>query len=164
MDPISGGLISFLGGAITRLVPMWMDKKDKKDERRHELEMLRAQMDFETLRTKGRSELARVEAEGAIGVGEIQALIEATRAQGRPTGVPKIDALNAAIRPLVTIWWVIVLYTAVFCARLYILLEQGTPAAEALLSLWGTFEHGIVGAIIGFWFVSREIAKRGLGS
>lgn len=153
------GLASFLGGAVTRLVPMWMDKKDKRDERRHELEMLRAQMDFETLRTKGRSELARVEAEGAIGIREIEALIEATKAQGQPTGVPKIDALNAAIRPLVTIWWVIILYTAVFLARLYILLDQGVPAAEALLSLWGTFEQGIVGAIIGFWFVNRTVAN-----
>jgi len=68
--------------------------------------------------------------------------------------------MSAAVRPLLTFWWVIVLYSLVLGARVYLMTEAGLGSAETITLLWGSPEQGIVRSIFTFWFLDWVIKKR----
>jgi hypothetical protein len=70
--------------------------------------MLDLQMRADEQRSK--LEMQKLEMQGDIQIDaqELQAMIEATRAQGAPTGVPWVDAISALVRPVLTFWYCVV--------------------------------------------------------
>lgn len=154
-------MLGLAGGALTRLVPEVLKFMDRRGERGHELSMFDKQLRADEL--KGAQRLAEIsaQAESALNAGELTALIEATRAQGARTGVPFVDAINALMRPLLTFWWCVALYTAALWAQYHQLTVHGLATAEAILRLWGPEERLIANSIISFWFVDRSLRKGG---
>jgi hypothetical protein len=150
-------LISLGLGAVARLAPEVLKALDRKNERKHELDMLREQTKLDQLRSDMKLREQSAANDAALSAAEMQAFIEAVKGQGQVTGVPRIDALNASVRPVLTYWWCLVLYTAVLAAKFTALMQAGVSPVEAILSLWGPAEQGIVGVMIGFWFVDRSI-------
>lgn len=148
-------------GGLFRLAPEVMKWIDRKDERKHELAMFDRNLEADKLKGQLALETARVEAEASIGAAEIAALVAATQAQGQKTGVGWVDAVNSLMRPVITFWWVIVLYSAVLVAQYVQLVRLDHAALEALLSLWGPDERAIVASIISFWFVDRSLRRGG---
>lgn len=134
----------------------WMDRKD---ERKHELSMFDKQLEADALRSKSAIDQINAQADATIGAAEVQAIIEATKAQAMATGIKWVDAVNSLMRPTITFWWVIVLYTTALVAQFCVLVSQGTIVVDAILKLWGPDEKAIVAAIIGFWFVDRSLRK-----
>lgn len=155
MIELLGGLL----GAATRVVPEIVSLVDKRSERKHELEMLKLSSILETERHKRGMEITRLQGDYGLDTRSLDAFIEATRAQGRPSGIPLADALSALVRPILTFWWALVLYTVVLLAKYTLLVDADIPATEAIVSLWGAEERAIVSSILSFWFLDRVFSK-----
>ncbi|MDD2742316.1 MAG: hypothetical protein PHV02_08585 [Rhodocyclaceae bacterium] len=154
-------LVGSLFGGLFRLAPEVLKWADRKDERKHELSMFDKQLDADKLKGDQALLLARTQADASIGAAEIQAIIEATKAQAAQTGIKFVDAFNALMRPAITFWWVIVLYSAALTSRFAVLVQQeGATNLEAIIALWGPDEKAIVASIISFWFVDRSLRKK----
>ena len=152
-------LLGSLFGGVFRMLPEALKWLDRKDERAHELAMFDKQLDADKLRATSAIDQINAQSDAAIGAQEMLALIEATKAQSVKTGVPWVDALSSLMRPVITFWWVIVLYTAALAAQFMTLLYAGASHIEAVLKLWGPDEKAIVASIIAFWFVDRSLRK-----
>lgn len=155
-------LIGSALGGLFRMVPEVLKWLDRKDERKHELAMFDNQLKADTLKVEAGQKLAELEANKSLGLAEIQGLIAGVQAQAVKTGVRFIDGMSAIMRPLITFWWVIVLYTTALAAQFIVLLEAGSSGVDAIIRLWGVDEKAIVASIIGFWFVDRSLRKNGL--
>jgi len=151
---------SLLGGAF-RLVPEVLKVIERKDERKHELAMLDKNIEADKLHAQSAQLLAETEASRSIAAGELQAMIEGVKAQAAPTGISWVDACNSIMRPLITFYWCIVLYTAVLACKYVVLVQGGASNTQAVLGLFGEAELGIVSSIIAFWFVDRSLRKGG---
>jgi len=148
-------LEGLIGGAL-RLAPELMKQFDRANERKHELAMFNLQIEAD--KTKG--QIALAQADSQMQVAELQAVIEATKAQAVVTGVKWVDALNVLIRPLLTFWWCIVLYTVALIAQYIALKNGGFTNVESILKLWGADEKSIVTMIISFWYVGRVYDRK----
>lgn len=153
-------LVGTLLGGIFRVVPEVMSMMDKKNERAHELSMFDKQIQADQLRAQMAIEAEKVRGEITMGAAELQAIIEATKSQGQLTGVKWVDAMSSLMRPLITFWWVIALYTAAIVAQFYQMWLHDVATVDAILKLWGPDERAIVASIISFWFVDRSLRKR----
>lgn len=155
MDPILGTL---LGGAF-RLAPELLKVLDRKNERAHELAMLSAQTEADKLKAAQQVAIIQEQNAGTIGTAEVQALIEATKAQGAQTGIRWIDGLNALVRPTLAFQWLIFLWPAVIVAGFCLAVSGGTPALEALRGAFGSEEQTMASAIASFWLVDRSLRR-----
>jgi len=152
-------LLGSLFGGVFRMAPEILKWLDRKDERKHEITMFDLQLKADAQRGQLALDQAQIQTEGATSAAELQALIEATKAQAEHTGVAWVDALNSLMRPLITFWWGIVLYTAVLIAEYVTLRAGGVSYTQAILQLWGPDEKTIVASIFAFWFVDRSLRK-----
>ena len=152
-------LVGTLFGGLFRMAPEILKWVDRKDERKHELSMFEKQLQADTLKGNQALEQINANAAAAMGAGEIQALIEATKAQAKQTGIKWVDGLNSLMRPLITFWWVVVLYTTALVAQFFFLIDSGADVTQAVLTLWGVEEKALVASIISFWFVDRSLRK-----
>lgn len=152
-------LLGTLFGGAFRMAPEILKWLDRKDERKHELAMFDKQLEADKQRGQMAIDQINAQADASIGAAEIQALVEATKAQATPTGVKWVDAINSLMRPTITFWWVIVLYTAALVAQYVVLVQGGAGYVDAVLKLWGPDEKAIVASVISFWFVDRSLRK-----
>ena len=150
-------LIGTLLGGVFRLLPEVLKWLDRKDERAHELNMFDKQLEADRLRGDIAQRQLETQAETLMGTAELAAMIAATNAQSKPTGVKWVDAASALMRPMITFWWVIVLYTGALVARFTVLVQTGIATPDAVVMLWGQDEKAIVASIISFWFVDRAL-------
>ena len=152
-------LIGTALGIFSRFLPEILSWLDKRDERKHELAMLEKQIEVD--RAQAEMEIAKInaQAEVTLGAKEIEAIIAATKAQAVRTGIGWVDAINALMRPLITFWWVIILYTAAMAVQFYGLLQHDFSVPAALLTVFGQPEKAIAASIISFWFVDRSLRR-----
>lgn len=150
-------LFSFLGGSAFRMlwgeIAAWVSTKQ---EHSHEIERMRLQAELDAAQHARNLEAQRLQAE--LGIKEIAVRSEADLAlkdldvwgkaidnAGKATGFMLVDVWNGIIRPLVAtiavILWVLALNS------------QGWKMTE--------WDKEIVGVVFGFFFASRELAKRG---
>lgn len=150
---------TLLGGAF-RVAPEILKHFDRKNERTHELAMFDKQLAADAARSQHAIDQIQANSAAADSAGELTALIEATKAQGRRSGVKWIDGLSSLMRPLITFWWVIFLATAAKVANYFVLLSAGVDPLQAVQLNWGPDDSAIVASIISFWFVDRSLRKR----
>lgn len=149
-------VLSGLGGGLLRLLPEALKFFDRKNERKHELDMLNAEMEFAKLR--GEQEMKRVEA--AISMSELEAITEAVKEQGQTARSAGwfVAALSALVRPLITYWFT-ALYTGAKMAGMWIAVNQGADWKDVLFSTWNEDDMQIFSMILVFWFVGRTLEK-----
>lgn len=150
-------LFSFLGGSAFRMiwgeVVAWKNKKLDHDQ---ELERMRLQSDLddkahqrtqEALRLQAQLGIQTIEAKAEADVSELEAAAF-TAAMGeafKPSGVKIVDVWNGVIRP--------------FAASLALYLWfRKLDGQNFTMTDW---DYTLVGTILGFFFASRELAKRG---
>lgn len=153
-------ILGFIFGGLFRLAPELLKWMDKKDERKHELDMINANMKADQLRAEQILKQIDAEADVILGKAEMDAIIAATKAQGQKSGVKWIDGFNSLLRPLIAFWWVIVLYSGALVVQFYALVwkfHESVPTA--VLTVFGEQEKAIALSIIGFVFVDRSIRK-----
>ena len=147
---------TLLGGAF-RIAPLLVQFFDKKNERDHEARMFDKQLEADKLKAAAAKDLAIVQGDNAATLADINAMIEATKAQGQKTGIKIVDGINALVRPTLTFWWCIVLESVALAAGYITLRAHGIAAVDAITLMWGEPEKAIVASIISFWFVDRAI-------
>jgi hypothetical protein len=142
IETLLGGLL----GGIFRIIPEVLKWLDRKDERKHEIELLDKQVWFEQV--KGAQKIAEIagQEQADWNKGTMDALKESISGQFKLSGVKWIDGFTTLMRPLITFQWVICLYPAVLVAGFVLAVQAGTPPLEALIAVFG---------ILNFWFLSR---------
>lgn len=150
-------IFSFLGGSAFRMiwgeVVAWKNKKLD-----HEQEMARMQLQAElddkahqrtqdALRLQAQLGIQTIEAKAEADVSELEAAAFNT-AMGeafKPSGIKLVDVWNGVIRP--------------FAASLALYLWfRKLDGQNFTMTDW---DYTLVGTILGFFFASRELAKRG---
>ena len=152
-------LLGTLFGGIFRMAPEVLKWLDRKDERKHELSMFDKQLEADKL--KGDQAIAQInaQADAAIGAAEVQAIIEATKAQAVQTGIKWVDALNALVRPMLAMQWLILLWPAVIVAGFVLAIQHGTDPLVALKAAFGVDEKAMAASVASFWLVDRSLRK-----
>lgn len=163
-------LLSFIFGGVFRLIPEGMKLYDKGRERQHEKDMLDLQMRADTARAQLEMQKAELQGNITMNSQELQAIIEATKAQAQTitkTGNKWLDAfivlaetLSITVRPVLTYWYCVMAYGAYKTASFMLVLESGEEWKAAIQALWTTQDHAIMVSIIGFWFVDRAIRRQ----
>ena len=142
MDPtIIGGAL----GAIARFAPEVLNFFDRKARRAHELALAEKAASSEHVKS------ALAVLQGAI------------QAQAQPSGVKWVDALNQAIRPIITLQWVIFLYPFSLILQWAAIFQQHggdlTAAVAATARVFAPEEKALCSFIINFWFLGRVLDK-----
>ena len=150
-------LIGSLIGLFTRALPEVINYLDKKNDRRHELELVQEQTKYSLALGAQKQEEIKIQGEVTYDEKALDAFKVALEGQNKYTSNSKIDILNAIIRPLITIQWVIILYPAVIIAKFWALMAQSTPILIAIPLVWTDTENGIVAGIINFFFLNRVL-------
>lgn len=148
MEALLGGVF----GGLLRLAPEALKFFDQKNERKHELAMLEAEMRF--AQVKG--EIAMRQTEAQMTMAEVDAIGEAFKEQSQTARAAGkvVAAISALVRPFVTYLFVLA-YAAVKVAAFLIALEQNGDWKAVLTSMWGVDDMAVLNMILSFWFVGR---------
>lgn len=162
MDPFS--LIGLIGGAITRLFPTLFDFL--KQGRDLKYEVIRMDKEIELERLRGVNAQAEIAATASAGIDKswadamVEAIKNATPQQITDTGsrwLNFINGANASVRPVITYWWCVVIYTAGKAVLCLILFQDQVSLKEAYPLLVTDFDRSVISSLIGFWFVDRAL-------
>jgi hypothetical protein len=153
IETLLGGVF----GGLLRLAPELIKTFDRGNERKHELAMLGAEMEF--ARVKG--DIAMRQTEATMTITELSTMAEAFKEQSTTAQAAGkfVAALSALVRPIITYAFIGV-YFAVKVASYLIALSQGGEWREVLINLWNQDDVTIMFMIISFWFVGR-VYERG---
>lgn len=152
-------LLSMLGGGILRLLPeLFSFLKGTKDQA-HEYRMTQLQLEVDKARAAQQLDVIHATHDANIDQADLQALTEALAGQGKPSGIAWVDALSASVRPVLTYWWCLGLYTAYKVILIYTAFIHGTSLIEIAPVLLSEFDRSVVGSIFAFWFVDRALRK-----
>lgn len=163
---IAETLIGTLLGGVLRLVPEGLKFWEGKKSQDHEYRM--GQLNLETLKFQAQSkvDLRRVEGETAITTADIQALVDANKAQASMvinTGIKWVDALivamNALMRPTI-VYYYAAMYALVKLAVYVTYLSDGVDWATSMQLLWNTEDSAVWASILGYVFLDRTLRGR----
>lgn len=148
IETLLGGVF----GGLLRLAPEAFKLFDRANERKHELAMLSAEMEF----AKIRGEIAMRQVEAAMTMAEMDTMAEAFKEQSRTaTAAGKIIAgISALVRPMITYAFVGT-YFLVKLAGYLLALDQNGDWKEVIVKIWTNDDVTIMFMIISFWFVGR---------
>jgi hypothetical protein len=145
-------LLSGVFGGALRLAPEVIKLFDRKNERNHELALLKQEHEF-----------AKMQAETQLRVGEQNLVIRefdtldtALDEQGKTARAAGwfISAVSALVRPVVT-YLFLAMYFLVKVALYSMALDQGGAWQEVIVQIWTKDDISILFMIISFWFVGR---------
>lgn len=155
-------MIEILGlvfGGVLRLVPEVLKLFTAKADRAHELAMTQIQLEIDRARSQQQIDLAHAQGAIAADTAEMAAMVEALRAQATPSGVAWVDALSSLVRPVLTFWWCMVLYTAYKGVTIAVAVQAGVTLAALAPILVSDFDQAVIGSIFAFWFVDRSMRR-----
>lgn len=159
---VSGGLL----GGIFRLIPLGLDLLKRWQDNKHELAMLRLQNERDDKQAKNKERQLAMQSQMVLDKGGLDALVEAVRSQGRPTGDAKIDRRSQSVRPNITyafLWTYIAvkaaLVTIAVLSAARINADILDTIAGATAAAWTPQDIAMFSGIINFWFLDRVIRK-----
>lgn len=155
-------LIGLIFGGASRLFQHWLDMQDKQRERDHEAVMYDKQIALADKRFEHDAALRRMDGEQAEAAAEWEALRAAVDAQAREAAAAGgwVAKFSASIRPFLTVWHLVILYTAVKGAMLLVAMQSGQGAFAALLQVYGPEDKALAFSMAGFWFQDRALRRR----
>ncbi len=144
-----GGIIGLFTSAMPALIKLFQSRQDNK----HELEVMKLQMQREEAQHTARLE----EIEAQADITESQALEK--RTQVSTTGVKIIDAflglVNGLVRPAIT-YYIAALYGLVKFAEYHVATATMDPA-HAVLSIWGEEDMAVLMMVLSYYFGQRAM-------
>lgn len=158
-------LLSLLLGGGLRLVPEFLKLWTAKRDQDHELRMTRLQLEIDTARAKLDIDKTHATADAAEQTAWAQALVESMKPQAPvvATGnwfVDVMNALSASVRPVLTYWHCLVLYTAYKVALLMLAIQSGTGALQAVANSFTAFDQALVLSMSSYWFLDRTLRNQ----
>jgi len=158
ISTVGSATVGGLGGGVMRLIPEGIKYFEGRDERKHELDMSRLQLEIDAKRATQQIDIVHAQGEAQVQAGEMQAWVEAIKAQAQPTGIKWVDAANAFVRPLLTYWWM-----ALFTLYKSTVLWGAWRAVDSFKDLgpmiWTTDDMVIFSGLLAFWFADRTMHK-----
>jgi hypothetical protein len=149
--------LGLLGGGLMRLAPVVIGFLEKGRELKYELDRLKEEKELEKLRGENKTrEIVQMTAQ-AVDTRWADGLIKALETQTVVTGDKWLDRVNVSVRPILTYWWCIVLYTTNKITLAYIGISESNSLKDLAPILMTEFDRAVVGSIIGFWFVDRAL-------
>jgi hypothetical protein len=142
MITIISAVLGFLGSMLPEIVSLFRDIQDRK----HELEVMRLQMEQQRLGHANKLEAINLEAD----IAETRALYTTYN-----SNIRWVDALNATVRPVLA-YAFFSLYAAVKWLQWSI---AGFSIEAAALNLWSQEDQAIFAGIISFYFGQRAFRK-----
>lgn len=156
LETLLGGVF----GGVLRLAPEVFKLFDRANERKHELAMLGAEMEF----AKIKGEIAMRQTEAVMTMAEMDAIGEAFKEQSQ-TAVAAgrwVAAVSALVRPTITYAFVAA-YFVVKAASFFIGIDQGGNWKDVILTAWGESDTQILFMIISFWYCGRVFERNTRG-
>lgn len=158
-------LLSLLLGGGLRLVPEFLKVWNAKRDQDHELRMTRLQLEIDQARAKLDIDKTHATANATEQAAWAQALVESMKQQPQVTAtgnwfVDLLNALSASVRPILTYWHCLVLYTAYKAALLTLAIQSGTGAAQAVANSFTVFDQSLVLSMTSYWFLDRTLRKQ----
>lgn len=153
IDALLGSVLGLAGRAIPEVLS-WLDKKN---ERKHELLMQNAALEFEKVRGAQKMLEIGAQSDQAWNTGAIEALKEGIRAQGEKTGT-WADIVSTLVRPVITFWFMF-LYSFAKVAVFWGAIDDGVAWTEAYKLIWTEGDLALWAAILNFWFLGRVFDK-----
>lgn len=152
---ILGAVLGLLGSALPEVFKLFKDHSDKK----HEKEMLQLQLQMQ-------EKLVQLRIQEAQAIADVKVYDFAAVSTPQPSGKWWIDLINAlaylyntSVRPTVT-YLLIGLYMFVKLAQVKVLTSAGVQWYTALTQVWSGADGEFVGAVVAFWFGSRQFLRR----
>jgi hypothetical protein len=152
-------LLSMLGGGLFRLIPFVVDFFKQRQDAEHEYRMTQLQLQIDQARASQQIDIAHAQAEIASNAGEMAAWAEAIKGEATRTGIGWVDAISATVRPVLTYWWCLVLYTTAKGFLVWAAIKANAPPAAFAAILVTEFDTAVIGSIFSFWFVDRALRK-----
>lgn len=154
---LGSGLLGSLVGGLFRIAPEVLKWLDRKDDRKHELEMFKLQTDLEKVRGTIRLDEKYVEHSTA----QISAIETAFKTQADEAGKSYkwVAALSALVRPVVT-YVLFGLYVVFKITLITYAITSGGAWPEVIIKNWTVEDFGLLNMILTFWFLGRSIEKR----
>jgi hypothetical protein len=144
MVTLLASLSGFFGSLFPELIKYFLDKNDKK----HELGILRIQLQNNKVAHKSKTEATRLDFEGS----ELKTLYATYK-----SGINWVDALNATVRPMLAYAFFGIYF---FCKYLqYNLLIDNLSKSELFELLWSLEDQAIFASIISFYYGQRAFSK-----
>ena len=156
---IEATLVGGLAGGLFRLAPEILKVFDRKGERKHELAMQNAALEFEKLRGAQRMNELTIGATTAYDTAALSALQEALQGQGERSGVRWADALTITVRPVVT-YWFMALYFVQKLLLMTLAWQSDTAVAAIATTIWTAEDAALFAGLLNFWFLGRVFDKR----
>ncbi len=156
-------LFGLVFGGVSRLAQHYLDLRDKQAERDHEARLFEHQVKLQEMKGQADLALRRMDATLATDQGEMALLQGALEAQSREATAAGgwVLKLSAAIRPVLTVWHAVVVYTLIKVAVVAVALAQGQSWPQAVLAIYTEFDRALCGSIVSFWFADRSLRKAG---
>lgn len=154
-------LIGLIFGGASRLVQHWLDLRDKDKERAHEATMYDKQITLADKRFEHDAALRRMDADSAEQQAEWSAMVAALQAQAKEAQAAGgwVAKASALIRPFLTFWHAVVIYTAIKVALFVIAFNGGMTWAQALLHIYTDADRALCFSMVSFWFADRSLRK-----
>ena len=152
-------LLSLLLGGGLRLLPEVFKIFTAKKDADHEYRMTQLQLEIDKARAT--QALDQVAAKGAMeqAILEMQGLVKAQERDYKPTGIAWIDAISQSIRPFLTYWWCVVIYSTAKAMSVLVAV-QSNASIEAMTPIIMTdFDRSVIGSMISYWFMDRSLRK-----
>ncbi len=148
VETLLGGVF----GGLLRLAPEFLKFLDRANERKHELQMVSAEMEF----AKVKGEIAMRQTEADMTIKELDAIGEAFKEQSATAQAagPIVAGISALVRPGVT-WLFVLLYAAVKIVSFDMAATQMGDWKQVLISTWTVDDMAVLNMILSFWFVGR---------
>ncbi len=144
MTTLFASLIGFMSAAFPDLLKVWRDAADRK----HELTILRLQMEQQQQGHVNRLEEIHVEAD----IAESKALYKTFY-----SGIKWVDALNGTVRPILA-YAFFLLYFTIKCMQ-FAIVDLVNPLPWHVDMLWSVEDQAIFAGIISFYFGQRAMSK-----
>jgi hypothetical protein len=152
-------LLGLIFGGVSRLTQHWLDLKDKQAERTHEAIMYEKQIELADKRFVHDSSMRKLEADTAESQAEWAALNTAIESQAKEASNAGgwVAKFSAVMRPLLTFYHAIVVYTAVKVALFMVAYTGGIPWSVAVLQVYSEFDKALLGSMVSFYFADRSL-------
>lgn len=144
MITLLGALVGFISAAFPDFLKLFRDHQDRK----HELTILRMQMEQQAQGHQQRLEEIHVQAD----IAESRALYKTFY-----SGIKWVDALNGTVRPVLA-YAFFLLYFTVKCMQ-FSMVELYNPLPWQVAMLWSIEDQAIFAGIISFYFGQRAMSK-----
>jgi hypothetical protein len=156
-------LIGLIFGGVSRLTQHWLELKDKDKERSHEAVMYDKQIALADKRFEHDASLRRMDAESTEATAEWAALATAVQAQADEASKAGgwVAQFSASIRPLLTFWHAVVVYTLVKVALFTLAFTNGISWESAIVQIYGDADRAMMMSMVSFWFMDRSLRKAG---